>query len=160
MSEEPSHYITKKNASDIMPVNPNLPENKTYSTNYKEDFSLASTDFWLDNKKQKEYTSGYIMGQFGNKELKQQNFYNRINTIIKETTTMMLSNQKIDTSDLKHIFTCLDHLLKLLSEQVEAKTKENKIPEEDFFVILHGFTNGLIDTLAEKIKQKTEKESR
>ena len=160
MSEEPSHYIVKKNASEIMPRSPNSPENKTYSSEYKEDFSKASTDFWLDNKKQREYTAGYIMGQFGNKELRQQNFYNRINTIIKETTTIMLSNQKIDTSDLTHIFSCLDHLLKLLSEQVELKSKDNKMPEEDFFVILHGFTNGLIDTLAEKIKQKTEKESR
>jgi hypothetical protein len=151
MSEEQSHY-TIKDASPIMPIRDSVKQ-KEASTLYQEDFSKAAKDFWLENKKEQPYSNGYIMGKYGKKDLTLQNFYTKLFTMTKEITNIMLSQNNI-VADLSLQFQCLETALKLLNEQIALNIKGVKIPEENVYALLHGFANGLIDSITEKINNK------
>jgi len=133
-------------ASEVTAVRP-IP-GPTYTTPYENDFTKAARDFWRKKNMDEVFRKGMVIGKFSQRDVTNDVFFETLYTFIKELITSNLIEQNKTSEELKSSFIILQNILKL----IEKQTKDNKFNTQELVCMLHGFTNGYIENIKERIE--------
>jgi len=143
-------------------------DHKVFSTQYKEDYSQASKDFWQHNSPNavRSYEQGHIVGRFGKKNLTLPDFFDRIYNNVKEALVSGLKVQKKSANGLKDNLDAVKSTLQLLVKSyIDESGKDTKNVNKtrdaqeiiDIAAHMQGFINGYVESVI-KDYIKTNKE--
>jgi len=148
--DEKNKYIYKE-----VPPSQITPQAKN---NNDEDINLHFNniidEIWIKLKKPNQYQTGYKMGKLNSFNLDLLTFYEVLVNALKETLISEYKENKQTTETLSSYFILLENVLKLLTLEVS----KNDIDTTNLIVKYHGFINGYMQEIINKIKEKYETE--
>lgn len=130
------------------------PNEKQYSSIYKEAFDSASEDYWKFNTKNGyfKYSQGKLLAKLGGTTASISDVFDRLSNFIKETIRSEYNEKNLPTQNLVLHFNTIDNIFKLLAREIETTNKD--IDVSQIMACLQGFINGYIDNVLNDLNER------